>query len=76
MSCRGSAGKPKRRRTKAFETNPDQEFEFYLAEKLGKTVDELRGQLSGDEFTRWAVYFGRKEQRHQLAALKAKTRGR
>jgi hypothetical protein len=40
------------------------------------TVADLRDRVSGDEFTRWAVYFGRKEQRHQLAALKAKTRGR
>jgi hypothetical protein len=74
MSCPGSAGTSRRRHTKAFETNPDLEFEFFLAEKLGKTVDELRERLSGDEFTRWYVYFGRKAQQRELAVAKARAR--
>lgn len=44
----------------------DLEFEYYLAEQLGKTVAEMR-QMSGDEFTGWVVYYGRKAQREQLA---------
>jgi hypothetical protein len=30
------------------------------------TVAELRERMSGDEFLRWQVYFGRKAQRAQL----------
>jgi hypothetical protein len=59
-----------------FESDPDAEFEFFLAEKLGRTVVEL-GQMPNDEFVRWLVYFGRKAQRQDIEAKKAKaTRGR
>ena len=57
----------RRRLTKAFETNPELEFEFYLAERLHMTVAELRDRVSGDEFVRWWVYYGRKAQRQELA---------
>lgn len=49
------------------EQNPAIEFEFFLASKLGRTVDELRQQMSSDEFAGWAVYYGREAQRRQLA---------
>lgn len=42
------------------------EFEFFLAQKLGRTVTELR-EMPGWEFTGWAVYYGRKAQREQVA---------
>lgn len=47
------------------------EFEHYLAAKLGRTVRELRGTLTQDEWMRWTVYFGRMAQRQELERLKA-----
>lgn len=32
------------------------------------TVDRLRQEMSGDEFTRWVIYHQRKAQRQELAA--------
>ncbi len=51
------------------ETNPTLEFEFYLAEKLKRTVAEIR-EMSADEFVGWSVYYGRIAQKAQLARLK------
>lgn len=51
------------------EQNPELEFEFYLATKLGKTLAELR-QMDQHEFGQWAIYFGRKAQRQQLEMSK------
>lgn len=50
------------------EHTPDLEFEFYLAERLGRTVAELRAGMSSEEFGYWSIYYGRKAQRAQLAA--------
>lgn len=36
------------------------------------TVAEMRCRLSQEEFMRWGVYFGRKAQREELAAKKAR----
>lgn len=52
--------------------NPDIEFEFYLAEKLGRTVAELRATVGQDEYVGWTVYYGRKAQRQELAQKMAK----
>jgi hypothetical protein len=57
---------PRRRRTKALQTDPTLKFEFYLAQKLSRTVAELR-QMSGEEFTYWGVYYGIQAQEQQLA---------
>lgn len=55
----------------------DLEFEFYLAERLGRTVAELRASLSQREFVEWGVYFGRKAQRQEMAVKTARNaRGR
>lgn len=62
---------PTRSRTKALELNPDLEFEFYLADRLGLTVADMRRKMSNLEFTYWAMFHGRKAQRRQLAQLKA-----
>ena len=61
---------PKKAAYWAFETTPGLEFEFFLAEKLGVMVGDLRERMSGDEFTHWAIYYGRRAQREQLARLK------
>lgn len=53
------------------ETDPTTEFEFYLAQKLGKTVAELH-QMDNDEFVGWSVYYGRKAQRAELAAAQGR----
>jgi hypothetical protein len=41
------------------------EFEYFLAETLGRTVAEL-DQMSNVEFLGWCIYFGRKAQRKEL----------
>lgn len=53
------------------ETSPTLEFEFFLAQKLGRTVAELR-EMEEIEFVGWCVYYGRKAQREQLAMAKAR----
>lgn len=50
----------------AMENNPELEFEFFLAEKLGRTVTELRETLSAQEFLEWSIYYGRKAQKQQM----------
>lgn len=54
-----------------FEQDPELEFEFYLAEQLGKTVTALRSEMDNDEFLRWAIFYGRRRQRQQLEQQKA-----
>ncbi len=56
------------------ENSPSLEFEFYLAERLGRTVGELRETLSQAEFGEWSVYYGRKAQRGELAVAQARMR--
>lgn len=52
----------------------DLEFEHFLAERLHMTVARLRREMGAEEFMRWGVYFGRKAQRQEMAAAKAKRR--
>lgn len=52
------------------ETDPNLEFEFYLAAKLGRTIAELR-EMDNAEFVQWSVYFGRLAQRQQLTMATA-----
>lgn len=50
--------------------NGELEFEFFLAQKLGRTVAELR-EMDHGEWVGWCVYYGREAQRQQLAMAKA-----
>ncbi len=50
----------------------DLEFEFFLAEKLHMTVRRLREELTAREYMQWGVYYGRKAQRQEMAAARAK----
>lgn len=54
--------------------NPDIEFDYYIAERLGMTVQELltgvKGPISNLEWMEWQIYFGRKAQRRQIANAK------
>jgi hypothetical protein len=47
-------------------TNPDLEFEHFLAQKLSMTRDELRVRMSQEEFGSWEVYYARMAQRQQI----------
>lgn len=53
------------------ETEPDYLFDFYLAEKLGKTLDEVR-RMPAHQWMEWGIYFGRKAQAKQMAALQGR----
>ena len=48
------------------EENDDIAFEFFLGEKLGKSIAEIR-ELDNLEFMRWGVWFARKAQQKELA---------
>lgn len=52
------------------EYSPDLEFDFYLAERLGMTVEEMRRQVSAREYLGWSIFYGRKAQRIELEAGK------
>jgi hypothetical protein len=54
----------------ALEENPDLEFEFFLAQKLSRTVAELR-QMDNGEFVLWTRFYARKQQAEELDRLKA-----
>lgn len=56
------------------ETTDGIEFDYYLAEKLGRTVAEMRATVSNAEYVGWSVYFGRKAQRQEMAMKDAQRR--
>lgn len=51
------------------EADPSIEFDCYLAEKLGKTLGEVRAMPMHDYMT-LQVYYGRKAQRQELEQIK------
>ena len=53
------------------ENEPGLEFEFYLADRLGMTIGQLR-QMPNDEFMLWGMYHSRKAQRQELATKSAR----
>jgi hypothetical protein len=55
------------------ENDPSLEFDHFLAEKLGKTVAEIRS-MDNQEYMDWSVYYGRKAQRAQIEQAKARQR--
>jgi hypothetical protein len=50
-------------------------FEFYLAEKLSRTVEEIR-QMDNGEFQQWGVYFALIAQQMELERMQAESRRR
>ncbi|GIE46207.1 hypothetical protein [Actinoplanes lobatus] len=42
-------------------------FEYFLAEKLRMTVARMRREMSEQEFATWAIWYGIKAQRRELA---------
>jgi hypothetical protein len=57
---------------KHLEANPDVEFEFFLADRLGMMVATLRDVMSADEFLGWSMFHARRAQRRQLSELQAR----
>jgi hypothetical protein len=47
---------------------------MFLAQKLAMTVARLRAEMPNEEYVRWVVYYGRKAQREQLEAQKARAK--
>lgn len=72
MTCPGSGRVPPKAKWIRFETDDLFHFEFFLAERLHLTVRELRQTLDMDELVSWSVYYGRKAQQKQLAAMQAR----
>jgi hypothetical protein len=58
---------PAKEAYKRLASNPELEFEFFLGEKLGKTVAEIRA-IDNAEFVHWCMYYGRKAQQQELAS--------
>lgn len=55
-----------------FEANPSEEFDFFLALKLGwRSVAELRRGMSMQEWQHWSIYFQRRQQERELALAQA-----
>lgn len=54
----------------AFQSGDDDEFAFFLAAKLGMTVEHMSEIMTNVEYVKWNVYFGREAQRRQLAHRK------
>jgi len=53
-----------------FETDPAFSFDFFLAEKLGKTIEEIQA-MPALRYMQWGIYFGRKAQAQEMAAKRA-----
>jgi hypothetical protein len=49
------------------ERDPSIEFEHFLAQKLGMTVQDMVERMSAAEFVSWEIYYGREAQRVQMA---------
>lgn len=56
----------------ALENGDIDEFEFFLAEKLGMTRAELIERIDNKEYMVWRAYYGRRMQEKELAALSGK----
>jgi hypothetical protein len=54
------------------ETRPDLEFDYYLAERLGRSVAEMRRSVSAAEWRGWSVFYARKAQRRELELAKVR----
>jgi primosomal protein N'' len=49
-------------------------FTFWLAEKLGMTVSQLRREMSAREFRQWAAYYKVKNEEERRAREQAKAK--
>ena len=60
----------------ALESDPEFDFEYFLAEKLHMTVARLRREMSNDELLHWSVFYGRRAQDAELQSKAQAQRGR
>jgi hypothetical protein len=51
--------------------DPELEYEFYLARKLGMTVAQMREELGAGEFILWSRYDSRLAQAEELERRRA-----
>lgn len=54
------------------ENSPDLEFDFYLAERLGMTVEEMQRRVSAREYLGWSIFYGRKAQRMEMESKRGR----
>ena len=59
---------------KAMERHPTLEFDHFLAQKLGMTVERMHREMSNAEYVGWEMYYARKAQREELEMKSAKRR--
>lgn len=57
---------------KLFESGVVDEWEFYIAQKLGMTVAEMCARMDNREYEMWKIYLGRRAQKVELAVKAAK----
>lgn len=58
---------PEKAKYYEMEEDGDVEWEFFIAQKLGMTVQEMCERMSNEEFEHWKIYFGRVAQKRELA---------
>lgn len=72
MICRGSDREPTKATYERFEDDKSEEFDHFLCLELGwRSVDEMRARMSANEWNRWRVFFGRRQQERELQRLRA-----
>ena len=69
--CPDSGRAPGKAANLAFEDDPELEFEFFLADRLGLTLAAMRAQVTQQEFVYWSRFHGRRAQQKELAAKMA-----
>jgi len=64
--------RPKALRSRFDDQEDELWFEFFLAEKLNRTVGELRDSMTDAEFGAWMLWYAIKRQKQEQAELEAK----
>lgn len=54
------------------ESDPAYAFDFFLAEKLRCTVEEMRRRVSAREWREWNVYYAKRQQQQELRAMRGR----
>lgn len=54
-----------------WESNPDEEFDYFICLKLGwRSVELMRRGMSSAEWNRWRIYFARRNQEREQEMLR------
>jgi hypothetical protein len=54
----------------ALENDSELEAEFVVAHELHMTVQQLREDMTHNEFVHWVMYFNRKVQKEELVSMR------